>query len=227
MQADTGDEAIAFLAASAHCKSPQWGTALLTRAVVVQTADAWRSLEGHPSPLVLVRDFSDGIVSSQVAVSRGHHVLTPLSGHQDPSGTGITLPRLGRDETVSVLEAMGLSEAKTRALSRSTARRLPIIRRQLIDEAGGSTPDWASPSTPHSIVALILIGQWEENHEGDRAVVAEMVWQSYETVESDVTALMSVTDSPLTKVGNRWRFVSYEEAWHLLETRSKTPVLIR
>ena len=92
VQADTRDEAIAFLAASAHCKSPQWGAALLARAVVVQAVDAWRSLEGHPSSLVLVRDFSDGAVSSQVAVSRGHHVLTPLSGHQDPSGSGVTLP---------------------------------------------------------------------------------------------------------------------------------------
>ena len=219
VQGDTREEAIAFLAASAHSKSSQWGAALLTRAIVVLTADAWRSLEGHPSPLVLVRDFSDGNVSSQVAVSRRHHVLTPLSGHQEPSGTGITLPRLGRDETVSALEAMGLSEAKACALARSTARRLPIIRRQLIDEAGGPTPDWASPSTPHSIAALILIGQWEENHEGDRAIVANVVGQSYETVERDVTALMAVADSPLTKVGGRWRFVSHEEAWHLLAPR--------
>ena len=219
VQGDTREEAIAFLAASAHCKSPQWGTALLTRAVVVQTADAWRGLEGHPSPLVLVRDFSNGAVSSQVAVSRGHHVLTPLSGHQDPSGSGVTLPRLGRDETVSTLTAMGLSAARARLLARNTARRLPIIRRQLIDEAGGPTPDWASPPTPHSIVALVLIGQWEENNEGDRAIVAEVAGQSYETVESDITTLTAVADSPLVKVGNRWRFVSHEEAWHLLAPR--------
>ena len=219
VRGNTREEAIAFFAASAHSKSSQWGATLLTRAVVVQTADAWRSLEGHPSPLVLVRDFSDGNVSSQVAVSRGHHVLTPLSGHQDPSGTGITLPRLGRDETVSTLTAMGLSAARARLLARNTARRLPSIRRQLIDEAGGPMPDWASPSTPHSIVALILIGQWEENHEGDRAIVAEVVGQSYDVVEHDIIALTVVVDSPLTKVGDRWRFVSHEEAWHLLAAR--------
>ena len=219
VQGDTRDEVIAFLAACAHSESYQWGAALLARAVVVQTADAWRSLEGHPSPLVLVRDFSDGNVSSQVAVSRGHNVLTPLSGYQDPSGTGITLPRLGRDETVSTLTAMGLNAARARLLARNTARRLPIIRRQLIDEAGGPTPDWASPSTPHSIVALILVGQWEESHEGDRAIVAELVGQSYDVVEQDVTALTTVADSPLTKVGDRWRFVSHEEAWHLLAPR--------
>ena len=219
VQGNTREEAIAFLAACAHGKPSQWGAAFLARAVVVQTAEAWRSLEGHSSPLVLVRDFSDSNVSSQVAVRSGHHVLIPLSGHQDPSGTGITLPPLGRDETESALTAMGLRAARARLLDRNTARRLPIIRRQLIDEAGGPEPDWTSPSTPHSIVALILIGQWEGNHTGDNAIVAEVVGQSYETVERDVTALMPIADSPITKVGDRWRFVSHEEAWHLLAPR--------
>ena len=185
----------------------------------MQTVDAWRSLEGHPSPLVLVRDFSGGNVSPQVAVGKGHHVLIPLGEHQEPSGTGVTLPRLGREETLEALAKMDLSEAKARALVRSSARRLTIIRRRLVDEAGGPTPEWASPSTPHSIVTLALIGQWEGNHEGDKALVAEIVGQSYETVEREATALMSVADPPLTKVGDRWRFVSHEEAWHLLAPR--------
>ena len=114
---------------------------------------------------------------------------------------------------------MGLSETKARSLTRSTARRLAIIRRRLIDEAGGPTPDWASPSSPHSIVVLALVGQWQGDHEGDKAIVAEVVGEPYETIESDVTALMSASDSPLTKIGNRWRFVSHEEAWHLLAPR--------
>ena len=71
VQGDAQDEALAFLAASALSKFSQWGAALLARAIVVHNADAWRSLEGHPSPLVLVRYFSDSNVSSQVAVSRG------------------------------------------------------------------------------------------------------------------------------------------------------------
>ena len=87
VQGTTRDEAIAFLAACAHPESASWGAARvvssvlqewrLAKAVVVQTADAWRSLGSHPFPLVLVRQFSNGNVSSQLAVNRGHHVLTP------------------------------------------------------------------------------------------------------------------------------------------------------
>ena len=65
VQGDTQDEAIAFLAGCAHADETQWGSALLARAVVAENADAWRSLEGHSSPLVLVRNFSGGNVSPQ------------------------------------------------------------------------------------------------------------------------------------------------------------------
>ena len=219
VQGHTPDEAIAFIAGCAHADETQLGSALLARAVVVENADAWRSLEGHSSPLVLVRNFSGGNVSPQIAVGRGHHVLTPLGEHEEPSGAGVTLPRLGREETLQELIEMGLSEAKARALVRSTARRLSIMRRRLVEEAGGPTPEWAPSSTPHSLVALVLVGQWNGDNEGDKAIVAEIVGQPYEEVERESTGLMSAPDSPLTKVGNRWRLTSHEEAWHLLAPR--------
>lgn len=219
VQGDTQDEAIAFLAGCVRADESQLGSAILAKAVVVESADAWRSLEGHPSPLVLVRNFSGGNVSPKIAVGRGHHVLTPLGEHDDSSGAGVTLPRLGREETLQELIEMGHSEAKARTLVRRTARRLSVMHRRLVDEAGEPPPDWASPSTPHSLVALALVGQWDGDHEGDTAIVAEIVGQSYDEVERELADLMAVPDSPLTKVGNRWRLTSHEEAWHLLAPR--------
>ena len=149
----------------------------------------------------------------------GHYVIAPHGEPADPTGSGCTLPRLGRDETIQAMVAMDIGEVKARALARSTARRLQVVRRQLVDEAGGPTPVWASTSTPHSIVALVLIGEWNGDNEEDKAIAAEVAGQTYETVERDLVDLTSVADSPLTKVGNRWRFISHEEAWHLLAPR--------
>ena len=219
VQGHTEDEATAFLAGCAHANETQWGSTLLARALVIENADAWRSIEGHSSPLILIRAFSGGNVSPQIAGGRGHHALTPLGEHSEPSGEGVTLPRLGREETLEELAKMGLSETRARALTRSTARRLPILRRRLLDEAGGPTPQWATSSTPHSIVPVVLIGQWDGDHEGDKKFVSDTVGQSYEAVERDLTELMSATDSPVIKVGSRWRFTSHEEAWHLLAPR--------
>ena len=219
VQGQTEDEAIAFLAACAHTEETKWGSALLARAVVVENVDAWRSLEGHSSPLVLVRDFSGGHVSPQIAVGRGHHALTLLAAHHDPRGNGITLPVLGRKETLEELSKMGLGQTRARMLARSTSRSLHILRRRLANESGEPTPEWATSSTPRSIVALVLIGNWDGGYEGDREVVSKVVGQTYEAIERDLTDLMSADESPLTKVGSRWRFVSHEEAWHLLAPR--------
>lgn len=216
IQGRTRDEAIAFLSACAHTTKIEWSEALLSKAVVAKSAEAWKSFISHSLPLVLIRDFLEGNVSSQVAINRGHHVLIPLHESDDPIGKGLTLPRLDHDETIQELKAMGVSEVKAHQLIRSTGRRLSILRRRLINESGGVIPDWASPETSKSIVALILISQWDSNNESDKEIVAHVTGQAYEAIERDLISLILVEDSPITKIGSRWCFISHEEAWEML-----------
>ena len=218
VRGDTQEEAIAFLAASALNSDGEWGATILARALVVKTADAWTALIGNTSPLVLIRDF-DADVSPLVATNRCHHVVTPLHANANTGGNGITLNRLGRDETAPALIEMGLSETRARALTRKTARKLPIMRRFLIEKAGGPIPGWASQEAGKTLAPLILVGQWDEDNENDKAVVAKITGRPYEEVARETTALMRGADSPVTKVGSQWRFFSHEEAWHLLAPR--------
>ena len=193
------DEAIAYLAAAASDAVSTWGPTLLSRSLVVQTEDAWSSLEHHPYPLVLVRGFA-GPVSSQIAIRNGHHVLVPLDTSQEPQGSGQTLNRLPRDETIESLVAMGINEASAKSLAQKSARRLPILYRSLIDQAGYPGPDWAATPSD-SFTALALLGQWEEDHEGDKSIVERLVRKSFEEVEHDITALAMIPDPPMVKVG--------------------------
>ena len=218
VKVQTREEAIAFVAASALNSDDAWGVSLLAKAIVVKSEDAWTSLVRHPSPLVLIRDF-DGSVSPQVATNRGHHVLTPLHANEDTGGNGVELPRLGRDETVSALIEMGLNETRARALTRRTARNLSIVRRSLIDEARGPTPEWSAVDPQNPLPLLTLIGQWDESNENDKATVAAITGRLYEEVAREAAALAQSEDSPLTKFGSRWRFLSHDEAWHLLAPR--------
>ena len=214
VQGNTRDEAIAFLTGAAHSAAEQWGAQLLAKALVVKTEDAWRSLERHAMPLVLVRDFNGG-VSPQVAVNGGHHVLTPLDASQDPRGNGRTLPRLGRDGTSAALAKMGLPKSELDDLVGKTARRLPVLRRFLIEEAGFPEPDWAAGATG-SLVALVLIGQWEEDNEGDRKFIEDLIGKPFAEIEEELAAMAGIPDSPVVKVERRWRFTSHEEAWSIL-----------
>ena len=219
------DEAIAYLAAAASDAVSTWGPTFLSRALVVQTEDAWRGLEHHPYPTVLVRGFIEP-VSSQIAIRNGHHVLIPLDTSQEPQGNGQTLSRLPRDETIESLIAMGINEANAKSLAQKSARRLPILYRSLIDQAGYPGPDWAATPSD-SLTALVLLAQWEEDHEGDKSIVERLVGKPFEEVEHDITALAVFPDPPMVKVGSRWRFVSHEEAWHLLAPRLTSSLVDR
>ena len=101
----------------------------MARSVVVETLDAWRSLENHSSQLTLIRAFA-GEVNAKVAAEKGHYVFVPLGAHEDTKGTGCKLPPLlGRDETPHALMEMGLSKAQARAPSTHTpCPRTPPLR---------------------------------------------------------------------------------------------------
>lgn len=214
----TREEAIAYLAASALLSGSQWGEALMVKSLVVDSPDAWRSLERHQQQLTLIRNFN-GDVAPLIATEHGHHVFTPLHQAEDPKGDGTELPKPGTDETVQALTGLGFNERSARRLARQTARRLPMIRRQLIEDAGGPTPEWASSATNPWLPGLALIGQWDESNPDDRGLIAKVIGQPYEGIEPNIAYLTLTPESPLTRVGNLLRFTCHEEAWHLLAPR--------
>ena len=217
IQGNTREEAIAFFAASSYYKEDEWGSTVLARTLVVQTDEAWRGLEHHNLPLVLIPNFVGGS-APQIAVKEGHHVLTPLDASQDPVGNGHILPRLGRDETSRALTDMGLSESKVVELVEKTARRLSVLRRFLVEEAGFPGPAWAA-SASSSLVALVLVGQWEEDSLGDREFIENLTGKPYADIEEELVAIAGSPDSPLVRAGRRWRFTSHDEAWNVLAQR--------
>ena len=225
VQGYTQDEAISFVAASALEYEGEWGAEFLPRALVVNTPDAWRDLCGLSSPLVLIRDFNRESVA--VATERGNHTLVPLAETERKGGDGIILPRLGREETTSALVDMGLSENEAYALSWKTGRRLPIIRRQIVDAPGLAEPAWSTLSTAGAIAPLVLLGQWEDDHAGDQEAVARLTGESYDVVQRQVVELAGLAGSPVKKIGNRWRFLCQEDSWHMLASKLSGAVLNR
>ena len=211
----TKEEGIGFLAAVAQSGAAEWGGKLMAKAIVVENLDAWRSLERHATPLILIRNF-DGEAVPAIAVQAGHHVLTPLDEAQSPVGDGHKLPSPGRDETIQALTAMGLSEERARLIARQTARRLPIIRRRLLQDAGAPLPTWALPQAYSWLSPLVLIGQWDETNQADKEIITEITGLRYDDIGRNIADLMLTGEQPLTRVGQLLRFTCHEEAWELL-----------
>ena len=236
IQAGTRDEAVAFLAAAARAKFDTWGESVLARAIVVETREAWQGLQPSTTPQILIRLFNEE-VAAQVAVRAGHHVLTPLAAHQALRDDRSRLPHLGRDETLDALLALGLTDQRARSLMRTTGRQLQVIRRRLSTDAGTALPHWAFPPPSRILVTLLLVGQWDEDRDGnpppalpnksgaspddapstgDRQIVEQIVGTSYEEIEQEAVELSVMDDAPIEKVGPKWHLVSHEEAWEML-----------
>ncbi len=239
IKADTKPEAIAFIAACAYAQYEEWGSEVLTNAVIVENLDAWRRLEQLTSPMILIRAF-DAEWSPRSATDRGHSVAVVLDTRQPTRESVTTLPRLGRAEAIPALQEMGLSESAARSLIRQTARRLVFVRLRLTKDSSYTAPDWCSMAEPEQVAILTLIGKWDGDNdgsysflnesgelvthkgelgEGDISVIERITGTSYEKVENAVIALSSQPAQPFTRVGNRWHVDSREEAWYLVGSR--------
>ena len=128
----------------------------------------------------------------------------------------LKLPRLGREKTIVALIQMGITESKARLLSKRAARRIPVMRRMLLDEAGVELPEWMSPAPCHTLVTTMLIGQWNEAWEGDRELLGRLAGKPYAQVDQELLTLANLADAPVAKLGENWSFISREEAWYLL-----------
>ena len=215
VQAETRDEAIAFVAAAALSRQETWGDAVLAQSVIISSEEAWQSLSRYRTPLTLITDLDQAFAPS-IALGLGHHVLTPVGSWEEIRGDGCSLPRLPREALLAALQGMGLTEIDANCLMRRTARNLPVLRRQLIAHAGGPLPGWAESELGRALIPALVMGQWNERHEADKQALSEIAGRTYNELEAQYVDLAQQPDAPLGKIGHRWRVTSHSEAWELL-----------
>lgn len=214
LQATTTDEVVAFFHATLSMLPDDMAAAYRARCLVATTVASARALANAPSPLILLlTEPEPGL--ARVLAERGHFVLQAYDERQVPRGEVRCLARPSREGIASALTAAGIAEPRANALARDSARNLAVLRR-LIPSAPGRLPRWAQETPPHALLAALLAGGWDENVEADRARLAEIADQSYETVIAALAPYVGDFDSPLQKIGSTWRIASPEDAWFLL-----------
>src|SRR5579862_2187610 len=78
LQAESRDEALAIVAATVEQLPEDRRDALFSRAIVVDSHDAWSELVAHDAPLILVPRLLNSSLTNATAKHQGHHVLVPL-----------------------------------------------------------------------------------------------------------------------------------------------------
>ena len=216
LRAETRDEALAFVAAALAEPEGEFGHTVRSRGVVVSTQDAFRDLAQSRSPLFLLVDAREE-AAWQSAVKRGHHVLVAADQGDAATPGEVILDRVKREEAVSALVEMGLSEPRARRLLRRSSRSIPVLRRLLPTPAGMGKPTWSTPPRRELLPALLL-GSWEENTAGDQSCLESLMGKPAHEVYGDLVAYLGTPDAPIRRVEPVWRAVSHYELWERLGT---------
>ncbi|AQW30754.1 helix-turn-helix transcriptional regulator [Ralstonia syzygii subsp. celebesensis] len=214
LQATTTDEVVAFFHATLNMLPDDVAATYRARCLVATTAAGARALANAPAPLILLLTEPEPGLARTLA-ERGHYVLQAYDERPVSRGEVRTLAPPSREGISSALIAAGIAEPRANALARDSARNLAVLRR-LIPSAPGRLPFWAQEAPPHALLAALLAGGWDENVEADRARLAEIADQSYETVIAALARYLGNFDSPLQKIGSIWRIASPLDAWFLL-----------
>jgi hypothetical protein len=214
IQADSPDEALAFIASTLYDLADDRRDAILTRSVVARSAQATTILRHSASPLLLV---APGIAPGEAAaaVQAGHQVLVPVGPEQPRRADMIVLGRLRREPAKAALVSMGVPESDADEYATLARRSLGALRRLL---AAGpiDVPAWALPQHVPGLVAALLAGSWTDALDGDQDALSALADGPYEDFERLLHALAAQSDPPVRRTGNHWLLVSREDAWSLL-----------
>lgn len=215
VQSTWRDDALAFC----HAALKEGDPAALDKTVVVWSAQAWRQLAVHSSPMILIPLFDDPDIG--LADRGGHTVVRVLGGNwtSSESGTVIGLPKIRRDTGAEVLvEAADIDTTEADRFTALARRSMSAFYRSISRDPSRRLPKWAADANVNRILAhLVLVGAWEDNHPGDSQRVSEFIGLPYGDITDILTSI--VDDSPFVESGRVWRLVDPVDAATLLLPR--------
>ncbi len=214
LQATTTDELVCFFHATLNELPGDIADSYRARCLVITTSDAARALINAPQRLILLLTEPDPGLAQNL-VRHGHYVLQAYDDRPVARGEIRKLARPSREGIANALTAAGISETRSKALARDSARNLAVLRR-LIPGAPGRLPKWAEGIPPNALLAALLAGGWDEDSETDRARLSELADEPYDAVIAALAPYVGEWDSPLHKIGSTWRIASPSDAWLIL-----------
>jgi len=213
VQAETSEEAMAFLHATVSQLPPPYRESRLARCLVSGTSDTHRTLKQSLTALTIATPEHDPGPCQDLA-KRGHHVFVALGAEAGTDVGDVILSRPHREEIRQELVSMGFGDSEAGRLAEDAGRSLAVLRR-LIPSAPGRIPTWAK--SPSNILAgAMLAGSWSDSHAGDREFLETLAGEPYDKVAELLTRLAATLDAPVRKAGDAWKVTSPRDFWFLL-----------
>ena len=222
IQAESPDEAIAFLYSAIDPLPEAYRLSYVSRCVVTANRDITRQLVGIGSPLIIVMSDPDPGLA-QLLVEEGHHVYAAHGPEVSPLFGVMRLARPWTHNLRSALVQTGLAEGPAHQLARASGRSITVLRR-LMPSPTHYLPKWAATAPPE-LLAAMLAGAWTGTAEVDRQVLSSLTGRPYDQVEQVLAPLAATFDGALRRSGSAWKVVSLRDLWTLLAPQL-TPSII-
>lgn len=203
-----------------------WGSSLpkerqsdvMSRALIIESAESWQELSGSTSPLILVATDRLELTGEMIAaaVKQGHHVLISVAAGKTD---GRRLARINRSKLKDALMTVGLKDAEANALSEHCGGSFTILKRRFQRHPSASVPEWGEASAAADLAPLLLAGAWRDDSPADQQAVAKMLGQPYDKALDVLNRWRAEPDSPVRWSNGAWEFVAPLDAWAFLSPK--------
>lgn len=211
VQAESPDEALAFLYAAISPLPDSYRLWHLSRCVVADDVATARQLLGLGTPLIVVLvDPEPGL--AQHLVDDGHHVFAAYgSDVVDYQGNLRRLRRPWKFDLQTALIQAGMSDEDAHRYAHASGRSITVLRR-LMPAAPHLQLEWAQKASPE-LIAAMFAGAWLGTSSQDRMVISELAGRPYEQVEEVLASLATAVGGPIVRSGDLWKVVSLRDLW--------------
>lgn len=191
---------------------------ILSRALIIESAESWQELSGSASPLILVATDRLELTGEMIAeaVRLGHHVLLSVAAGKTD---GRRLARINRSKLKDALIAAGLKDAEAHVLSEHCGGSFTILKRRYQRHPSAAVPKWGEASAAAELAPLLLAGAWRDDSVADQQAVAKLIGQPYDKALDVLNRWRAEPDSPVRWSNGAWEFVSPLDAWAFLSPK--------
>lgn len=185
------------------------------KVLIFNSADTFKKACSLNESHVFIADFDlDSAIGPQLiqrALQRRHAVIYSSPPGGPPHGNACELLSPRMHEMKNALIQSGYTEERARSLTNRAGRDLNALLR-LIQNLS-ALPEWATQSGASDLAIAQLIGQWQDESEGDQEIIGELSGKPYGEWIVRVREAASAKSAPLEFFDGRWKFTSRYEPW--------------
>lgn len=212
LQADSVEEAVAFAVASLLAL-PE----LAACALVVTETIGWRYVQANPAISIVVAANAEVAVAAEVPNQGLCVIPIPIGdlGQKHNVQNRVLLERANIYDFEKALLAIGVEDSDAKRAARANGRSWSVWRRSNARNPAICHPEWLNRAESNALLALCLLGSWENNNCADQKIVGQITGETYTQVEASLRRFLGINDSPVLLIGNVWKAKSPLELLNL------------